>query len=133
MAEQSQTERVSAAMRRINQAWLDGRVKDLAALVHPEIVMVIPGFAGRVAGRDAFLAGFEDFLQNAKTHDYREHDHQVDVAGETAVMSFRFDMVYERDGARYRSTGRDLWVFQQHQNEWVAVWRTMLDVDEKPS
>ena len=26
-------------MRRINRAWLDGQVEDLAPMVHPEIVM----------------------------------------------------------------------------------------------
>jgi uncharacterized protein (TIGR02246 family) len=120
----------AAAMRQINQAWLDGRVEDLAPLVHPEIVMVFPGFAGRIQGRDDFLAGFRDFLQNATIQEYREHDHQIDVAGDTAVVTFRYDMVYERSGGRYRSTGRDLWVFQRQDRAWIAVWRTMLDMEE---
>ncbi len=130
MVEESRREDVAAALRRINRAWLDGRVDDLAPLVHPEIVMVIPGFAGRVQGREPFLAGFDDFCRNARVHEFREHDHQVDVAGDTAVVSVRFEMVYERSGERYRATGRDLWVFQHERGAWVAVWRTMLDVEE---
>jgi hypothetical protein len=42
-------------------------------------------------------------------------------------------MVYERSGERYRATGRDLWVFGAQGNAWIAVWRTMLDMDEKPA
>jgi len=117
-------------MRRINRAWLDGRVEDLRPMLHPEIVMVMPGFAGRGQGSEQFLAGFHDFCQNAKVHEFQEQDQQVDVAGDTAVVSFRFEMVYERAGGRYRSTGRDLWVFQGQGGEWVAVWRTMLDIEE---
>jgi ketosteroid isomerase-like protein len=120
----------AAAMRQINQAWLDGRVEDLAPLVHPEIVMVFPGFAGRIQGRDVVLAGFRDFLQNATIQEFREHDHQVDVADDTAVVTFRYDMVYERSGKRYHSTGRDLWVFRKQAEAWIAVWRTMLDSEE---
>jgi hypothetical protein len=118
-------------MRRINQAWLDGRIDDLAPLVHPDIVMVFPGFSGRVQGRDELLAGFRDFSQNATIHEFHEHDHLIDVAGGTAVVTFRYEMVYERAGERYRATGRDLWVFQSEGSAWIAVWRTMLDIEEK--
>jgi hypothetical protein len=105
-------------------------VEELAPLFHPDIVMVIPGFQGSVQGRDALLAGFSDFCENAKVHEYSERDHLCNVVGDTAVISARFEMVYERSGERYRSSGRDLWVFQYESNEWIAVWRTMLDIEE---
>ena len=57
----------------------------------------------------------------------------MDVVGETAVVSFGYQMVYERSGSRYRVTGRDLWVFQKQGGAWIAVWRTMLDTDENPA
>jgi hypothetical protein len=60
MVDESRREDAAAAMRRISRAWLDGRVEDLAPIVHPEIVMVFPGFTGRVQGREDFLAGFRD-------------------------------------------------------------------------
>jgi len=130
MIEEPKHDGAAETMRQINQAWLNGRVEELAAMVHSEIVMVFPGFAGSVQGRDAFLAGFRDFCQNARIHEFRDHDHQVDVAGDVTVVTFRFDMVYERSGKRYRSTGRDLWVFQKQGRAWIAVWRTMLDMEE---
>ena len=119
-----------AAMRQINQTWLHGRVDDLAPMVHPEIVMVLPDFAGKIQGREHFLAGFRDFCQNAITEEFQEHDQQVDVAGDTAVITFRYEMVYERSGERYRANGRDLWVFQEQEGTWIAVWRAMLEMKE---
>src|ERR1700691_758679 len=107
MVEESGHESATASMRRINQAWRDGHVEDLAPLVHSEIVMVFPGFAGRIQGKEEFLAGFRDFCQNARVREFREQDHQVDIAGDTAVVTFRYEMVYERSGGRFRSTGRD--------------------------
>jgi ketosteroid isomerase-like protein len=130
MVEESKRDAAAATMRRINRAWLDGQVNDLAPLVHPEIVMVFPGFSGQVQGRNEFIAGFSDFCQNAKIHEFREDDFRVDVAGDTAVISFRYEMVYTRSGGRFRSTGRDLWVFQSQGGAWIAVWRTMLDMEE---
>jgi hypothetical protein len=50
-----------------------------------------------------------------------------------AVITFRYDMRYERSGDRYHATGRDLWVFHRENNAWIAVWRTMLDMQEEPA
>jgi ketosteroid isomerase-like protein len=129
--QQSKQEIVAAIMHRVNRVWLDGQVEDLAPMVHPEIVMVFPGFMGRIEGQEEFLAGFRDFCQNARIHEFRDHDYQIDVAGDTAVVTFRYEMVYERSGERYHAIGRDLWVFENEGNTWLAVWRTMLDVEEK--
>jgi hypothetical protein len=130
VVEESKRNSAIATMRRINEVWLNGRVEDLAPMVHPEIVVVFSDFTGRVQGREDFLAGFRDFCQNATIQEFREHHHQVDVAGDMAVVTFQYEMVYERSGERYRSTGRDLWVFQNQGQAWMAVWRTMLDVEE---
>ena len=93
--------------------------------------MTFPGFTGRIQGRDEFLAGLRDFCQNAAIHEFRDYDHQTDVVADIAVATFRYEMVYKRAGERYRATGRDLWVFQNQSSAWVAVWRTMLDMEEK--
>jgi ketosteroid isomerase-like protein len=130
MVDESKRENAATAMRLINRAWLDGRVEDLAAIVHPEVVIALPEFSGTIQGREEFLAGFRDFRQNASIQEFREHDLHVDVAGETAVVTFRYDIFYQRSGQRYRATGRDLWVFQQHGKGWIAVWRAMLDMEE---
>src|SRR5947208_15940575 len=109
MENESRQDSAAATMDRINRAWLGGTVENLSPLVHPKIVMVLPGFSGRAQGRDTLLAGFHDFTSNATVHEFREHDRQVDVVGNTAVVSCRFEMVYERVGKRYRYTGRDVW------------------------
>ena len=125
------SETVSSAMQRINRAWLEKRPEDLAPLFHPEITFVLPGLAGRVQGREALVAGFVDFCGNATVHEYREADFAADVIGDIAVVSFRYEMVYERSGERYRASGRDLWVFRREGEGWIAVWRTMLDTAEQ--
>src|ERR1700689_2229874 len=128
MPSQTMPETVAFAMQRINRAWIDNRPECLAPLFHPDIAFVLPGFAGRLQGREAIVASFVDFCRNATIHEYREADHQVDIFGDTAVASFTYEMVYERSGKRNRAAGRDLWVFVGDGAEWLAVWRTMLDI-----
>ena len=126
----SEVASAAAAMRLINQAWQTGRLDELASMLHREIVMAPPGFGGRAEGRDAILAGFRDYYENAKTVEFNEHDLQADVISDVAIVTFRYDMVYERAGARSRASGRDLWVLQKHSGTWLGVWRTMLDLEE---
>ena len=125
-------EAVGQTLAVINRAWLERRPRELGPLIHESFVMVFPGFAGRSNGKEAAIAGFEDFCQHATVRAFHEAAHQCDVVGHTGVASFTFDMTYDRDGQAYRSTGRDVWVFEQIRGAWLAVWRTMLDLTDTP-
>ena len=114
----------------INESWRSGHVEDMAPHLHPDIVMKFPKFSGEIAGRDKLMEGFEEFCSNARVIEYSESDEQIDIAGHCAVVSFQFNMLYERAKYQERSTGRDLWVFQRESDRWIAVWRTMIDVSE---
>jgi uncharacterized protein (TIGR02246 family) len=124
---------VTASMDAINRAWLDRRPEDLAPFFHPDLTMVFPGFEGRAQGREAVIAGFVDFCNHATVHEYSEKDFRVDLVGDTAIASYLYEMVYERSGERYRAAGRDLWVLTRQAGGWLAVWRTMLDLCERPA
>lgn len=126
-----QRNEVAAVLRRINNAWLGNRPDDLASIAHENMVMVYPGFAGRAEGREQIVAGFAEFLSQARVTMYRESDLQIDVVGDTAVATFAYEMTYERDGGTYRTTGRDMWIFGKHGGEWLAVWHAMLDMREE--
>ncbi len=131
MADISGSNGAAATMRAINKAWLEGRVDDMAPMLHPDMVMVFPGFSGRSQGRESFLQGFRDFCEKSIVHGFLELDLQEDVSDSAAVVSYAYEMDYERDGRRYQASGRDLWVFQSRDSGWTAVWRTMLDMEEE--
>jgi hypothetical protein len=115
----------------INAAWREGRPRDMGPFLHVDVIMRVPGWAGRVQGREAFMDGFVDFCDNARLLRYEEAEPTVDVVAGTGLVSYAFSMEYELDGQRYLSTGRDLWAFQRETGEWLAVWRTMLDLTDE--
>ena len=128
------TEEVSRVLAEINRLWIEGRASELAPYFHDDIVMALPGFSGIYRGKNLMLAGFEDFCAHARLHSFDLTDRSVEVIGDVAVATFRFDVVFEREGKTYHSTGRDLWVFRDGGGTWQAVWRTMLDTtDEEAS
>jgi hypothetical protein len=114
----------------INQAWRSNTPLEMSQYLHSDIVMKFPGFSGEIVGRDALLASFVEFCTNARVLDYQESNEQINVIGDCAVVNFQFEMLYERAMYRERSRGRDLWVFQYISEKWVAVWRTMMDLEE---
>ena len=130
-AEEAKRE-VGEVLTQINQTFREGGWRELGHYVADDIVMVLPGFQGRVEGKEASLAGFKDMAENAKVHQFRETDLHIDAFDDTAVASFVYEIVYARKGRSYRGSGRDLWVFQRRGDEWAAVWRTMLEVEEEP-
>jgi hypothetical protein len=127
---QQTSKAVHATLAAINEAWRGNQPSGMKEFLHSGITMVLPGFAQTVVGRDALLASFEEFCQNARVLEYRETEETIQVVNNCGVASFRFEMVYERPAYRARSTGRDLWVFENTGGKWLAVWRTMLELSE---
>ena len=121
---------VHKVLSAINQAWRSNTPLGMSQYLHPDIVMKYPGFSGEVVGRDALLASFVEFCTNAKVLEYQESNEQINVVGNCAVATFQFEMLYERTQYQERSKGRDLWVFQCISHKWVAVWRTMMELEE---
>ena len=134
MAAPSETVRaVVEALGRITAAWREGRPRDMGELLDEDVAMAFPEFAGRLEGREALIASFEDFQKAARVLEYREGDAQIDGVEDAAVAQVPFEMVYERDGRRWRSTGWDVWVFAHHGERWRAIWRTLQGLAERPA
>jgi hypothetical protein len=122
---------IREVMAAINRKWRENRPSEMYTYLHPDIIMTLPGFSGRVRGRGALLDSFDEFCTNAQILEYAESDEEIDVVGNVAIVHYRFDMLFERASSRARSTGRDIWAFEQVGGMWFAVWRTMLDVREE--
>jgi hypothetical protein len=118
-------------MAALNQSWLEGRLDDLKQYFHPDIAMALPGFSATEAGADEVLEGFEDMVRTATVDLFETGEPHIHVVGSSAVVSYPFDIEYARDEKRYKSTGRDLWVFSFVNDGWKAIWRTMLDLHDE--
>jgi hypothetical protein len=105
----------------------------MAPFIDEHVVMAFPGFVGFVEGRQTLVDSFTEFAREAQVHEYRQGEVRVDGSGDVAVAQHPFEMVYEREGARWRSTGWDVWVFRRRGAEWIAVWRTMQALAETPA
>ncbi len=117
------------AMAAINRSWRENKPSEMRHYLHPKVTTVLPGFSGTVTGIEAMITGFAEWCSNARVLEYEESDEQIQIVGDVGFVSYQFDMLYERKTYRERSTGRDIWVFECWDGKWVAIWRTMVNLN----
>jgi ketosteroid isomerase-like protein len=108
-------------LRSLNRTWTTGHVADLANYFHKDMVAIVPNTRCRIEGRDACIAGWKSFVDTAKIHTWREIDPQVHLYGETAVVTYYYDLTCEIAGQSLHLTGRDMFVFVKEAGRWWAV------------
>jgi peptidase E len=110
----------------INQAWLAGRPRDIAALVHPDMVIAGPGLRPAAVGRAACVRSYEEFRAGVDAVEFTETDRAEYTVGETGVVSYRYRIAYQEGGQRHTDSGRDVFVLSRAGTGWQASWRGVL-------
>ncbi|MDQ4097067.1 MAG: nuclear transport factor 2 family protein [Actinomycetota bacterium] len=114
-------------VQRINRAWQSGDADSLEEFFHPDVVVVHPRFEGRTAGRDACIESYREFAAATTVRRLDEFDPQIDVVGDTAIVTYGFRIQYEMGGEAMVDTGRDMFVLTRVAGDpWRAVWRTLV-------
>jgi hypothetical protein len=110
-------------VRRINTAWLERQPDRLLDLFHDRIVIVGPDGQRFAEGKAMCAASYRGFCELASVAFYHESDPQVDVYHAVAIVGYRFEIEYAIEGKVNRETGRDLFILEQVDGRWLAVWR----------
>lgn len=123
---------VLQVLDRIQRAWRQGPLEDMAPVLAPDVTFVFPGFSMRLTGRTQLLESYREFSASARVESYR--DRRSVVGGtEAALAEVVFDMTYSRAGTRWRAHGVELWALERRADGWIAFWRTMQELTEEPS
>ena len=119
---------VSLALRRLSESWRNRRYDELRDCFHDSAVMVAPGFSGRVVGREAVVESYREFMDRSTLDSYSEAQATIETFENTAIVHYRWDMVWTSGGKQDRGSGHDLFVFarEPQSGRWKAVWRTMV-------
>ena len=113
-------------VQKINKMWRSGDVDGLGELFHPDAVVVHPGFEDRAQGRAACVDSYREFAGLTTVTRLDEFDQQVDVVGDTAVVTYGFRIDYEMDGKANTDRGHDVFVLKRGGGGWKVVWRTVV-------
>lgn len=113
-------------LKSMSEAWVSGHPEELEEYFHEDMVIALPGFGRRGVGKRACVESYKELTSRATIQDFRESDPLIDVWGDTAVASYRFELDYEMSGQEHHDSGQDLFVFARERGNWRAVWRTII-------
>jgi uncharacterized protein (TIGR02246 family) len=119
-------EEIRHLVKSINDAWVAGHLEELESYFHQDMVIAQPGSGARGTGRQACVDSYREFTSHAIVGELKESNHHIDIWGDTAVVSYRFELDYQMSGQEHHDSGVDLFVFARKNGRWLAVWRAIL-------
>lgn len=119
--EDSAKNEVWTVLRELNDCWTKGDATNLSNFFHKDMVAITPTDRERREGREACVAGWAGFAQMAKICQWVENDPQIQLYGNTAIVTYYFNMEFEMGGQRIQMGGRDMFVFVKENGKWWAV------------
>ena len=109
----SESNEVWQTLQAMNLAWTSGRVGALADYFHPDMVAIVPTTTQRLDGRAACIVGW--------IHSWREIDPKVQIYGNTAVVTYYYQISFDMGGKTHNLGGRDMLVFVKESGRWWVV------------
>ena len=110
-----------ATVRAMNDAWTKGNPDDLSKFFHQDMVAITATDRNRLDGGAACLAGWKGFCSAARIHRWEEIDPVIHVYGNSAVVTYYFDMSFDMGGNTIKMGGRDMFFFVKEGERWWAV------------
>ena len=117
---------IQLLVKKINEAWVQGRPNDLNQYFHPDMVIVGPNLQPFCTGIEACVRSYQKLVTQARIQEYRESSAIVEVWASTAVATYFWEIAYSMFDKTARKTGHDLFVFHCDANSWKAVYRAVL-------
>lgn len=108
----------------LNHAWAeDGNVEELENYFHRGMVAITPFDRGRLEGREGCIASWRRFVESTKIRYWKVHDPKVQVYGDGrfAVVTYYYDMSYDKGGQTVKSAGRDMFVLVKENGKWWVI------------
>ena len=89
------------------------------------MVIVSPDFELLGKGNEACMESYKSFANMATIQDFKETSPTIFTFGNTAVASYTFEKTYMMKGETFHDSGRDIFIFINKEDNWLAVWRSM--------
>jgi ketosteroid isomerase-like protein len=121
MTNEAEKETVKAFVREMNDAWTRDNGERLSEYFHPRMVAITPVDALRCKGAAECISGWRSFSENSRIHAWREDDIDIEVFGDTAIVTYYYVMDVTLASKRQSLRGRDMLVLRKEQNRWWLI------------
>ena len=106
----------------LNRAWTSGKCDELKDYFHDGMIAITPTDRSRLEGKQACIDGWTRFVAaTTKMHYWKEFDPKIQVYGDTAIVTYYFEMSCDMGGKTIQLTGRDMLVLVREKGKWLVV------------
>lgn len=121
MVTQTLADDALAFVKALNVAWTKGAVEKLHDYFHPDMVAITATDRDILYGKDACFASWQNFARTATIHHWTEVDPKIKIFGNTAIVTYYFDMSFDMQGQTINLYGRDMFVLVNENGRWWVV------------
>ena len=116
----------------VNRICREGKGFDrLAPFFHEGMVMVLPGLDRRAEGKAACLRCYEDACSKMVIHRLDASRERIDLWDGTAVVTYRYDCVWDWQGKTFTDDGHEVLVLVRDGKDWKIAWRHLIPGSRK--
>lgn len=120
-------DRILQIVKTVSQTCKEGKEFDrLAPFFHDHMVMSSPGFDRRAEGKAACLINYEDACSQMVFRRFEGSNEHIDIIDNTAVVTYRYDCVWDYQGKTFTDDGHEIFVFIRKDEDWQIIWRTLI-------
>jgi len=108
----------------MNRCWTCGDLRQLEKLndyFHDEMVAITPVDRKRIEGKRPCIAGWSNFARSTTIHFWTEKEAKIQIYGESAVVTYYYDMECDITGQRLALSGRDMLTLIHDKGRWQVV------------
>ena len=105
----------------LNRCWTTGSPGDLREYFHETMVAITPGDSMPLVGREACVSAWTQYAEATTIISWHAHGPRIWTYGRTAVVTYSYAMVCERDGTRLSPSGRDMMALLEDEGRWWVV------------
>ena len=118
---------VKQVVRSINEICKQGEgFERLMPLFHRDMVIVPPDFSTQAKGREVCLKSYQDVCSQMTFHKLEASEEKVTVFGDTAVLCYKYDCIFEFSEKKLEDDGHEVLVLIKEEGQWQVAWRTII-------
>jgi len=117
----SEKNEVWAFVRAMNDAWTTEKGERLREYFHPRMVAITPVDRLRRKGSAKCIEGWQGFAQATTIHSWREEDPDIEIFGETAIVTYYYNMEVTMGPNRLNLSGRDMLTVRKESDRWWLI------------
>ena len=111
-------------IQEMNRKWtIEKKANELRNYFHEDMVAITATDQKRIEGREACVASWKNFSENAAIHFWKELEPKIQVygGGAFAVVTYYFDMSFDMGGQTINMKGRDMFSLVNENGKWLVV------------